>query len=241
MDNNDITTLDTPAFTITNYTNGLKVLRLSGNKITKFPREFAENFVFLKSLYLDNNVDLDMTDGMFNSMKFLKSLSLESTGLRTIDLKWFSGLPSIEVLNLADNLLKTFDYNGLIKTLPSLKSLSIDDNKFNCDYLREMLVDLKKNTKVQIKGYNDVEIIQAYYYTRIYGITCYGYEYYEHGWYFIGPVIIVVVALITIFVLVKKDSCKICCGNQPYEGMATTRNENVLTEVTLSGSEMNVN
>lgn len=125
----------------------LKFIQLSSNPITDLTN--IGKFLNLTRLYLDKTQAI-LTPDIFASLSNLKSLHLSKMSLTKFDVAWLRGLSNLGLLNLGHNKLEELNYKELVTDLPSLRSIMINENSFNCSYLSEMLEYWKNNTSVRI-------------------------------------------------------------------------------------------
>lgn len=78
---------------------------------------------------------------MFEPLKNLTRLTIAHDQLRP---EWFTGLTSLETLDFVGSSdFTSFDYIGLVKTLPALKELTIS-GRLTCDFLLDLFGTLGK-------------------------------------------------------------------------------------------------
>lgn len=209
------------------YLRNVKKLDFTDSCFTEIPSGLSQTLVNVKTLDISRNHCLKMKKHMFSNLTTLKFLSLNTNNYDNVDPEWFSGLINLEYIDLSNNDLTTLDYKGLVLVCPSLRTIDVDYNDFSCDFLREMMNYLKNQTNARIKETSAVEIEDHGYSKSIYGVLCgmRGSSYSSLNFDWIGVGIISVVALVTAVVLYKKDSCKICRGNEAYDDMETTTRE----------------
>lgn len=99
----------------------LRILRLSGNRLTSFP--VGVDLPSLHQLHLERNFLPSLTSGNFASLPSLARLDLSRNRLSRLPADWPSGLDRLEKLRLDGNRLMT------VPAVPSsLRSLSLGDN-----------------------------------------------------------------------------------------------------------------
>ncbi|XP_054768761.2 leucine-rich repeat and immunoglobulin-like domain-containing nogo receptor-interacting protein 1 [Lytechinus pictus] len=120
----------------------LETLDLSRNNISTITVGAFNGLSQLRTLYLNEN-QLDwLRPGMLQGLPRLALLSFHSNGMRTIDAAAFRGLTHLRALQLNNNNIATMD--NVFNSLPSLSTLWIGENPWECDcrmeFLRRLLV-----------------------------------------------------------------------------------------------------
>lgn len=116
----------------------LEVLRLNNNELTTLDYDIYKgisNYVFdelkaLKRLYLDSNKLTKIEPNLFNGLSSLEILYLGNNQLARIDDDSFNGLSNLKELYLGNNRLKTIDgspFNGLL----NLRKLELHNNRLS--------------------------------------------------------------------------------------------------------------
>lgn len=126
---------------IKNSCKNIENLKLSKNPIGKLEPSFFSNLSSLTSLEC-TECQLEITENPFKGLTKLITLNLESNKLEKFDLKWLEGLNNLKEIEVSDNELTEItgykDFNW-----DNMHSFFIAANKFNCDYLSEMIEFLK--------------------------------------------------------------------------------------------------
>lgn len=106
---------------------------------------FAQ-FESLEHLNLAINMIKNVDFGMFAHNPLLKTLNLSTNSVRELNLHALSSLENLEILDLSGNALTELR-NGeeLTDILPKLKQLGAQNNKWSCEYLSKLKINL--NTK----------------------------------------------------------------------------------------------
>ncbi|GLV31981.1 tollo [Carabus blaptoides fortunei] len=131
----------------------LKSLYMSENKLTTL--KSLNGLTKLESLYLNKNNIKTIDDGAFKDTVKLKQLQMSGnqlfgvftglTSLKTLDVsnnkiarlesKVLFPVKSLTHLKLDGNLLRSFDANTMASHLTTLKSISLDRNQMQCEWL----------------------------------------------------------------------------------------------------------
>lgn len=184
---NNLTTIEPPTFA---SAVKLKVFDLSHNQIAVLKTETFAGFVELKVLNLSNNLIEHLNVSTFNVLTHLEHLDLSNMKLSELESDIFSDLHQLISLNLANNNFKRLNFNLLLPALeqlqmfyvdgnqldtldgfqhslsPKLHIFSINDNQFNCSYLRTFLNSIENKTM----EFTRANLIQHN--TNIRGISC---------------------------------------------------------------------
>uniref|UniRef100_A0A1I8BVJ3 LRRCT domain-containing protein n=1 Tax=Meloidogyne hapla TaxID=6305 RepID=A0A1I8BVJ3_MELHA len=123
--NNIIKTIDEKIFL--NLTS-LKLLDLSGNKLSQLKHVHFSKLVNLETLLLDYNQINSFDYDIFNSLTKLRTLSISNNRLTKITKDVFKNLQNLESLNLQNNFIESIDDDSFSYLL-SLKHLDISNNK----------------------------------------------------------------------------------------------------------------
>lgn len=166
----------------------LTYLDLSYNEIDSIKKESLFGLTSLDSLFINNNYLKTIPVGCFKDLKQLKQLDLSNNKLKIV-FGMFSGLQNANRLNMAnnsinrlpeaalsnlvnlvdlnieDNLISKLDGDAIKKHLSALKTIGLKGNKFACNYLAELIVDLKKYGTVILNGID-------FFTNNIQGIAC---------------------------------------------------------------------
>uniref|UniRef100_A0A914DEA8 LRRCT domain-containing protein n=1 Tax=Acrobeloides nanus TaxID=290746 RepID=A0A914DEA8_9BILA len=122
-------------------------LYLDYNKLETVPAGFFDKLTNLKTLVLDGNVNLDLTDKPFGKgMKNLEALSLDDCNIEDLPDGIFDGLPKLQILSLRGNpFTRIPDVINRIKNLKVLdlsgtKITEMTDNSLNNDHSIQHLI-----------------------------------------------------------------------------------------------------
>lgn len=114
-------------------------LNLEKNSIHKLGEGVFSNTKQLQRLHLLGaslgKIDVDM----FSNLSELNQLVYSASGLKELPVAAIQNLKKLEYLYLYSNELADLDTEGLIKNLPNLRTLYINDNNFHCDRLIEII------------------------------------------------------------------------------------------------------
>lgn len=166
------------------------VLDLSFNKISLLHSNSFRGLDELEHLLLNNNKICYLPLGVFGHLNTLKHLNLANNKIRNLDIAAFSGLQHLVTLNISANNIADFDGAALLPlshvshldisknflfyldpyalrlNAPSLRVLTIEDNLWSCNVLKNILQYFKS---VSTKIANNVE---RYDVQNIMGIAC---------------------------------------------------------------------
>uniref|UniRef100_A0A336LND7 CSON009031 protein n=1 Tax=Culicoides sonorensis TaxID=179676 RepID=A0A336LND7_CULSO len=135
-----------------NFLTDLTDLTLSENEIEMISQNFMQKLPNLKKLHLHGN-KLNLSDNMFEPLKALKYLDLADNKIERVNLNWFRGLSNLTELNLRDNLIESLPIKTLLKDVaPLLKRVIIENNKFNCSYLKSFIEEAKNLTLSELEN-----------------------------------------------------------------------------------------
>lgn len=150
----------------------LKVLDLSFNTINKIENGTFANLSSLETLSLANNKLIIFPLGILPEQTNLKMVDLSNNSLLLIELKSFGSVNSLKILDLSQNNLTMLKFGPMgsrfahLETLrlnnnqlrdlhgfkhsmmPSLNSFALNDNKFNCSYLKIFLDDFEYHSSL---------------------------------------------------------------------------------------------
>jgi hypothetical protein len=122
-------------------------LYLDYNKLETVPDGFFDKLTNLKTLVLDGNVNLELTDKTFGKgMKNLETLSLDNCNIKELPDGIFDGLPKLNKLSLIGNPLEKIP--DAINKIKNLKFLDLSktsitemtDNSLNNDHSIQHLI-----------------------------------------------------------------------------------------------------
>lgn len=124
------------------------LLKLSAKTVSLqfIPVAAFETCLAIKAIDLSNNLIKEIADGTFAGLKHLSTLNLYNNEMRFFDPEVIKGSTGIEQLALVSNHLLDLDEEKLVKYLPRLKTVYLNDNEFPCDRVKAIReVFLKKN------------------------------------------------------------------------------------------------
>ncbi|XP_063706432.1 leucine-rich repeat-containing protein 15-like [Culicoides brevitarsis] len=124
----------------------LKSLSLAFNPVKTLPHD--EKYGNLQHLDVSFSL-IDMKSTGFGSFSGLKVLYIKGLKLNSLPLKAISGLDNLQVLNLHENDLRSFDYQWLLVQLPNLSQISFDTENFTCDFVTN-LMDYLRNSSITV-------------------------------------------------------------------------------------------
>ncbi|XP_042320212.1 leucine-rich repeat-containing G-protein coupled receptor 6 [Sceloporus undulatus] len=137
-------------------------MRLSGNQLSRIPREAFSGLYNLKILMLQNNQLSRIPAEALRDLPNLQSLRLDANLISVVPEKSFEGLPSLRHLWLDDNALTEIPVKAL-NNLPTLQAMTLALNKIRHipDYAFENLTSLVvlhlHNNQIQSLGIHGFE------------------------------------------------------------------------------------
>lgn len=128
---------------------------------------FAE-FESLKELRLDRNAITLIDYGLFAHQKNLELLDLSFNSIVNIDLHVLATMTSLRELHLSGNKIAKIDnYEDLHRILPTLETIGLEENNWNCEYLSKLKISLLSQNITIVDAVNPVKNE-----TSISGIRC---------------------------------------------------------------------
>lgn len=149
----------------------------------------------LRNLNLANNPIGMLNVGIFSKLEHLYYLNMSNMDLTEIKLGTFSHTKQLQILDLSQNRLTKFDFGlflprhtnlyqlyldgnyltelvefNSVSALPSLKSLAITENSFNCTYLKQVL-NVIRHAKISMVQHDQMFINP--YEVNINGVKCF--------------------------------------------------------------------
>lgn len=147
---NEIVTIETGAF---DHLKSLIFLHLNYNAIDELPSNLFEFNLNLAVLDLSYNRLRYLKYGIFDKLRNLYQLNLNDNELKELDGKMFKN-DNLYKLYLDNNDLYNFDANSLTYSAKKLRYLTLHNNRWDCDYLEEVLNNLNNNKVTVKRGYN---------------------------------------------------------------------------------------
>ncbi len=145
LDGNQIESVNREAFL------GLEELRfldLSENIISSLQQGTFKNLTKLEYLYINKNKqNLYLYDGVFSGLVNVKEISINSSRLRSIGNRVFSGLPNLQRIHLSRNYDPNYNYNKL--TLPGTlfqEMSSLEHVDLSWNYLNPIPSEIFRNS-----------------------------------------------------------------------------------------------
>lgn len=144
--------VDAPDFV--QHLEGINLANLPLKELSPKFLEKLENIQWLTLANDEKTSSFKIEPNMFAPLKNLKVLYFQSDK-NELNPEWFTGLTKLTSLNFGAERLASFDYMGLVNTLPALKELNIyAENDLKCDFLRKMVEDLKAANRFEIMEKN---------------------------------------------------------------------------------------
>lgn len=163
---------DIAAGALDNCTN-LEIISFWTNQLSRFDRDnFRYNYK-LREINVQSNRIFYIHPETFNHLANLEVLSINENSLKDFPMEKINRLEKLRTIYLDTNELEDLDEDLMIEKFPSLATVYMDDNNFECDRLREILSAFaKKNisAKVWSAEHKKPRKIKA---SVIQGIECY--------------------------------------------------------------------
>ena len=113
--------------------DNLKYIDLGENTLLNLHPDLFIGLSNLQSLILTNNPDLQIpTEHHFIISHSLTHLDLPGCNVSSVSVETFANVSALEFLDLSYNNMRTVDIN-ILKALPKLSKLYLDDNPLQCD------------------------------------------------------------------------------------------------------------
>lgn len=146
----------------------LKNLDLSETLLDSLSVDSFAEFESLKELRLDRNAITLIDYGLFAHQKNLELLDLSFNSIANIDLHVLATMTSLRELHLSGNKISKIDnYENLKTILPTLESIGLEENNWNCGYLSKLKISLLSQSIAIVDAVNPVKNE-----TSISGIRC---------------------------------------------------------------------
>ncbi|KAK4883189.1 hypothetical protein RN001_006508 [Aquatica leii] len=160
ISNNKITEIENDLF---KKLINLVILDLSNNNLEKLPVGVFQNLTNLWELNLSNNSLFNLEFGTFSGLDNLAKLYLDYNRLNNVPEKSFYVLRNLKTLYLNNNCLNKLDISELIKEGPSIKTITLGNNKWPCkdlfdmlEKLSEMRIGFTNGTDVGVENVNGI-------------------------------------------------------------------------------------
>lgn len=124
-------------------------LDLSFNNLGTLNVSTFLNMPQLEILNLQSTNLLEIGFGLFTHQTSLEQLDLSYNKLSSFDLAKLTPLKALTVLFIEGNGIKEIDYKNMKVILPTLSSLGLSDNAWDCSYLSSLIAFLQQN-KIEI-------------------------------------------------------------------------------------------
>lgn len=137
---------------ITNFLTSLSILDFSNNPIGTLAPQAFSNLISLTELHL-TNCKIKFTGSPFDGLNNLIRLLLDSNNLQSFNLKWLEKLENLNEVDFTRNNLTKLELhnNTFNKNEPLV--LFLGENKFECEYLREIIDLLKGKVHFLTRSY----------------------------------------------------------------------------------------
>lgn len=122
-----------------NHLQNLIVVAAKQISLRQIPTTTFQSCVGIKKIDLSQNEIEEIADGTFGGLKYLTHLHLHNNHLKFFDPAIVEGSTNIMQLALVSNNLLEIDENVLLRYLPKLNKIFVNDNEFPCD--RIMMID----------------------------------------------------------------------------------------------------
>jgi Leucine-rich repeat (LRR) protein len=113
--------------------DNLAYIELGANNLLNLHPDLFVGLSKLQGLYLSTNPDLQIpSDRHFINSHSLTQLDISGCNVRSVSVETFEGVTALELLDLGYNNLTSVELN-ILKLLPKLSELYIDNNPLQCD------------------------------------------------------------------------------------------------------------
>ncbi|XP_057652892.1 toll-like receptor 7 [Diorhabda carinulata] len=143
----------------------LKILRIGYNDISLIPNGLFVNMTELTYLDLSNNKLLKLQYGIFDNLFNLKYLDLSYNKLKSLK-RYFYSLHQLDTLKINNNEI-VYTHSNPFSDLPNLRNIYLNNNKFDCKQLLEVLNGFKQ------VNFDSSTVMGK---ENIHGITCLDYK-----------------------------------------------------------------
>lgn len=130
----------------------LKVLELSDTVLDELEADTFAEMTLLERLDLGNSSIKKISYGLFTHQKNLEALNISHNDLGSVDHLMFAPLQNLTSWDISGNQLTELDdYEHLHTMLPSLTTIGLADNNWECIYLTKLVHSLK-GQQIQIQN-----------------------------------------------------------------------------------------
>lgn len=140
-------------------------LFLNDNRLKTIPIGCFKDLKTLKQLDLSHNKLTVIAFGVFSGLENMNRLNIANNSINTLTESAFSNLESLKNLSIEDNLISRINGDAITKYLKSLETVALSGNKFDCNYLTELIADLEKHEIAILKG-------NEFFTSNVRGIPC---------------------------------------------------------------------
>ncbi|VEN34543.1 unnamed protein product, partial [Callosobruchus maculatus] len=118
---------------------------LRGNNISDIPVQYFRELGKLEVLDLSKNSLSVFNFGTFDTLQSLITLNISYNKFKTLPVGTFHLMKGLRNLYFSHNSLTEVDVDDLLKYLPKLKMVEMQENAFNCHHLLEVCHTLQKH------------------------------------------------------------------------------------------------
>ncbi|KAK9893073.1 hypothetical protein WA026_023565 [Henosepilachna vigintioctopunctata] len=138
----------------------LEILNLVGCNITEIDSDSFSGMPNLKEVHLGHNSIRSIKPGTFKSLHHLKELMLNTNEFSEINWDQWDILPSLEVIDFADNPLVKCDVSKIREYFPIIEFFNLGGG-FNATQKEAMIEESKRfNVNLTFTNYNTYEVIE---------------------------------------------------------------------------------
>lgn len=116
----------------------LEELDLAHNNIAEIPQKTLQNLPGLRNFNVSYNKLTIFQTGLYSGLPQLRVLNFSHNTIEDIEITGVFSLHNLDTLDLSFNNISDLDYVALIRRLPKIAFLNMEDNFLPCDLEKEM-------------------------------------------------------------------------------------------------------
>lgn len=143
----------------------VNTLQLTENNIDKIEIGTFKDLENLTTLNMSSNQIAKLEYGIFTGLSSLENLDISRNNIEYLEMATFYPLQQLISLNISKNSIMVFEVEKILEHLISLSELSLQGNKWNCEWLTNAIQQLKRNNVTVLHGKSHKD-------TNVNGIAC---------------------------------------------------------------------